>query len=295
MLHRTMPDVFTQPHRAGGFRDTAFFRPEAVVLVAAEGSAEAPVLARNLAAGGFRGRLLAVGAQPEGFEAAASIAALPVAPDLAVLCLPPDALEGAMAGLAARGCFAAIVPGPAPDLAAMAARSGMRALGQGSFGIAIPAIGLNATLSHVAPARGRLALVTQSSAIARAVLDWAAADSVGFSHVVGIGGNNDYGFAGVLDWLSRDPGTGAILLDLRRIKNRRMFVSAARAAAHLVKGAAANMCALRVNALAHKIERACTGGDPAKARRSLPELDRAWRAFIAHPAVISCLGSASLR
>ena len=72
-------------------------------------------------------------------------------------------------------------------------------------------------------------------------------------------------------------------------------LAAARAAAHLVKGAAANMCALRVNALAHKIERACTGGDPAKARRSLPELDRAWRAFIAHPAVISCLGSASLR
>ncbi|MBR0683335.1 GNAT family N-acetyltransferase [Roseomonas eburnea] len=223
--------MFTLPPRAGGFRDQALLRPQSVVLLAAEGSAEAPILARNLAAGGFRGRLFAVGTAPDGFEAAPTVAALPVAPDLAVLCLPPSELEGAMAALAARGCFAAVVPGPAPDLAEASARTGVRALGQGSFGVAVPGIGLNATLSHIPPAKGRLALVTQSSAIARAVLDWAAAEAVGFSHVVGIGGNQELGFARVLDWLARDPATGAILLDLRRIKNRRMFVSAARAAA----------------------------------------------------------------
>ena len=67
----------------------------------------------------------------------------------------------------------------------------------------------------------------------RAVLDWAQPNGVGFSHIVGVGGNADIGFAIVLDWLSRDPGTGAILLDIRRLKNRRAFVSAARAAARL--------------------------------------------------------------
>ena len=36
-----------------------------------------------------------------------------------------------------------------------------------------------------------------------------------------------------LDWLSRDADTGAILLDIRRIKNHRLFLSAARAAAKL--------------------------------------------------------------
>lgn len=225
-----MPDFLNLPARAG-FRPAALFRPASLVLVMAEGSAEAPILARNLAAGGFRGRLMAVGGTPDGFEAFPSITALPAVPDLAVLCLPPGALEQAMVALVEKGCHAGVVPGPAPNLADLQQRTGMRAIGQGSFGIAVPAIGLNATLSHIPPAAGRLALVTQSSAIARAVLDWAAAEAVGFSHVIGIGGNQGQGFAGALDWLARDPGTGAILLDIRRIKNRRMFISAARAAA----------------------------------------------------------------
>ncbi|OIQ64319.1 hypothetical protein GALL_541290 [mine drainage metagenome] len=56
---------------------------------------------------------------------------------------------------------------------------------------------------------------------------------MGFSHIVGLGANADIGFGLTLDWLSRDPGTGAILLDIRRIKNHRLFLSAARAAAKL--------------------------------------------------------------
>ena len=212
-------------------REEAFYRPRHVVLVADPALPMAGLLARNLAGGGFRGRLFAVGLAPEGFEALPDIASLPEAPDLAVIALPPEALEPAMAALGAKGCPAAVVPGAAPDLAGIVARTGVRALGQGSFGICVPGIGLNASLAHLTPRKGRLALVCQSSAIARAVLDWAEAESVGFSHVIGIGGNADLGFAHALDWLSRDPGTGAILLDLRRIKNRRMFVSAARAAA----------------------------------------------------------------
>ena len=54
-----------------------------------------------------------------------------------------------------------------------------------------------------------------------------------FSHIVGMGGRADIGFGVVLDWLSRDPGTGAILLDIRQLRNRRAFLSAARAASRL--------------------------------------------------------------
>ena len=138
-----------------------------------------------------------------------------------------------MTALAAANCFAAIVPGPADDLRAHAARTGVRVLGPHSFGIAVPRLNLNATRSHIPPPPGRLALVSQSSALTRAVIDWAGPNGVGFSHIVGLGGNADIGFGIALDWLSRDANTGAILLDIRRIKNHRVFLSAARAAARL--------------------------------------------------------------
>ena len=75
--------------------------------------------------------------------------------------------------------------------------------------------------------------MSQSAALCRTVIDWAGPNGVGFSYIVGIGGNADIGFGRVLDWLSRDPGTGAILLDIRRLKDHRAFLSAARAAARL--------------------------------------------------------------
>lgn len=230
MLHRTMPHLVPSRLKPG-FRDTALLRPRSVVLVADPARPEAPILAANIAAGGFRGSVYAVGLQHPGLEPAASIAALPEAPDLAVIAVQADALAGVMRALAARGCFAAVVPGPAPDLAALIEETGVRALGQGSFGIALPALGLNATLAHITPKPGKLALVTQSSALARAVMDWAAAEGLGFSHIIGIGGNLGIGFALALDWLARDGATGAVLLDVRHIKNRRLFVSALRAVA----------------------------------------------------------------
>ena len=112
-------------------------------------------------------------------------------------------------------------------------RTGVRVLGADSFGIAVPRLNLNATRSHIPPPPGRLALISQSAALSRAVIDWAGPNGVGFSHVVGLGTNADIGFALTLDWLSRDANTGAILLDIRRIKNHRLFLSAARAAATL--------------------------------------------------------------
>lgn len=213
------------------FRAAALFRPRHVLLMAEAGLAGSDILVRNLARAGFHGTLSSIGPAPAPFAVHAGLDALPVAPELAVLNLSPDHLAAAMRGLAARGCAAAIVTGVAPDLAALCRQTGIRALGQGSFGLCVPAIGLDASLAQRAPGAGRLALVGQSSSIARAVLDWGAAAAIGFSHVIGVGGNAGTGFAAALDWLAQDPGTGAILLDLRHIRDRRRFVSAARAAA----------------------------------------------------------------
>ncbi|MDJ0391394.1 GNAT family N-acetyltransferase [Roseomonas sp. E05] len=222
---------FALPRPTKGFHQTALFRPRSVVLIADPALAEAALLAGNLAGGGFKGNLHVVGMPAEGLAASPDIPSLPEAPDLAVLCIGPEAQPAAMAALAARGCFAAVVPVAAPELAALSERTGVRALGAHSFGLCLPAIGLNASLSHMAPKPGRLALLTQSPSMARSIIDWAAGEDLGFSHIIGIGTNLGLGFALSLDWLARQPEAGAVLLDLRRIKNRRLFISAARATA----------------------------------------------------------------
>lgn len=190
------------------------FRPASVAVIG-DDAAAASVLA-HLRAGGFAGPI----------RAAATVEDLPAPPDLAVVgaALPPDAV---LAGLAGLGTPAAILSGPAPATPGPRPRF----LGGHALGLIVPAIRLNASLAAAMPVPGPLALVGQSRGFARAVLDHAAAHGLGFSAVVGLGRNDDIGFTDVLDWLSRDPGTSAILLEVSRIKNRRGFLSAARAAA----------------------------------------------------------------
>ena len=208
------------PAPPGKFRPEFLFRPGSVVLIGAESPAGQQVQA-NLAASAFPGQIYTSdtpGAAPA---------------DLAVICALDGPIAPVFAALAERGTRTAIVLCLADGVGEAAKSAGIRALGPGSFGIAVPRLGLNLSRAHLAPHPGRLALVSQSAALCRVVLDWAEPNGVGFSTIAGIGGNADIGFGLVLDWLSRDADTGAILLDLRHIRDPRRFISAARAAARL--------------------------------------------------------------
>ncbi len=204
------------------FAAESLFAPSSIAVIGSA-SADGRTVLANLREGGFGGAVW-----PD--EAWTS---QPHAPDLAVLAGPPAETASQLAALAARGCRAAIVTCRAAGLAEAARSAGIRVLGPSSFGVASPGSGLNASLSHMALPLGHVALVTQSAALARAVVDWAGPNGVGFSHVAGIGGNADLGFGAILDFLSRDADTKLILLDIRRVRDRRAFISAARAASRL--------------------------------------------------------------
>jgi acetyltransferase len=201
----------------GRFDAARLFHPASIAVIGAETDAGAQILA-NLLMGGFKGEVHTT---------------LEPGTHLAVLAVSEDQIGPVMDQAAAAGCYAAIVPGPCDTLAEHTARTRVRALGPHAFGMAIPFLSLNATRAHIPPPPGRLALISQSSALARSIIDWAGPNGVGFSHIVGLGANAGIGFSLTLDWLSRDSRTGAILLDIRRIKNQRQFLSAARAAARL--------------------------------------------------------------
>jgi acyl-CoA synthetase (NDP forming)/RimJ/RimL family protein N-acetyltransferase len=201
---------------AGRFNAARLFHPTSIAIIGADGAE----IRAHMALVGFKGATQSVVRAED----------LIAAPDLAVIATPESEVIPTMEVLATQGCFAAVVPGPAEDLAEAARRTGVRVLGPHAFGLAVPGIGLNASQAHIPVPAGRLALISQSIGLTRAVIDWARPHGVGFSHVIGVGGNADAGFGMALDWLSMDPGTGAILLEVGRIKASRALLSAARAA-----------------------------------------------------------------
>jgi acetyltransferase len=107
----------------------------------------------------------------------------------------------------------------------------LRVLGPNCIGLLSPHIGLNASFSHADALPGDVAFVSQSGALVTAVLDWAKARRIGFSHMVSLGEHADVDFGDMLDHLANDPRTRSILLYIESIEAPRKFMSAARAAA----------------------------------------------------------------
>jgi len=218
------------------------FDPASVAVFGASqraGSVGATVWS-NLRHGQFKGTLYAVNPKHREFAGEpvfARAADLPSIPDLAVICTPPATVAGLLAELGELGTRAAVVLTAglsAEQKAAMldAARPHLlRNLGPNCIGLLAPHIGLNASFAHTDALPGELAFVSQSGALVTAMLDWARARAIGFSHFVSLGEHADVDFGDLLDYLASDPKTRAILLYIESIESTRKFMSAARAAA----------------------------------------------------------------
>ena len=119
------------------------------------------------------------------------------------------------------------------DVIKTARKYGIRFIGPNCLGVMRPECGLNATFYKGTAQPGKLALVSQSGALCTAILDWADANSVGFSTVVSMGISADIDFGEVLDFLIHDPETESILLYIEGIHDARRFMSGLRAAARV--------------------------------------------------------------
>ncbi|GAA0291868.1 bifunctional acetate--CoA ligase family protein/GNAT family N-acetyltransferase [Rhodovulum strictum] len=215
------------------------FAPRSVAVI---GASEKPlslgnIAMRNLLAGRFEGPIMPVHPgwrSVTGVLAYPGIAELPLDPDLGVICTPGATVPALIDALGQRGARAAIVAASDADPAAMLAAArphGLRILGGSSFGVVVPRAHLNASFAHLSARPGRVAFVSQSGALCAAVLDWAAPRDIGFSCVVSLGDSVGVGFSDVLDFLSNDDETKAILLHIDTMVAGREFMSAARAAA----------------------------------------------------------------
>lgn len=226
-------------------------QPGSIALVGVEKSrvAFAAAIAGNVREAGFKGELFAVGSEHRGLNdvtGCPTTADLPHPPDLAVICSDPDSVPNLIASLGALGVKAAIILAGEEGkggiercgelrVAAMEAAESypIRLLGFSSFGVMVPEVSLNASLAHRQPLKGNLAFITQSCGVLASVLDWATSRNIGFSHLVSLGTMVDVDLGDMLDYLTNDTRSQAILLHVERVTDARKFMSAARMAARV--------------------------------------------------------------
>jgi RimJ/RimL family protein N-acetyltransferase/predicted CoA-binding protein len=185
-----------------------FFAPARVAVIGASrrrGSIGGELF-RNVLAADFAGAAYPVNRTGEavaGVRGYRSIEEIPDALDLAVICVPGelvlDAAEAALrkgvpalcvisAGFAEVGAAGAERQ---ERLLALVRAHGARLVGPNCLGIAVPALGLNATFAPRALPPGRIAFSSQSGALGLALLEKASERGLGFSAFVSVGNKAD--------------------------------------------------------------------------------------------------------
>jgi len=222
------------------------FAPKSVAVIGASlrhGSVGHIVL-NNIVNGGFEGEIWPVNPKYtdlNGRRCYPCVSDLPGVPDLAVIITPAAVVPDLIKELGEKGTRAAVV-----ITAGITKENGLRQaildaskphllriIGPNTLGVVLPLTKLNASFAHMGAAPGNIALLSQSGAIATSLIDWAAANGIGFSQIVSLGDMADVDVADCLNMLAGDAQTRAIVMYLESVPNPRKFMTAARAAARV--------------------------------------------------------------
>jgi acyl-CoA synthetase (NDP forming)/GNAT superfamily N-acetyltransferase len=213
--------------------------PRSVAVIGAghrPGSAARTILL-NIRDAGFPGRVYAVSPHAgdiKGILCVPSVAALPEAPDLAVVAVPAGQVAEVAEECGHRGvrALAVITAGLTPAqevrLLAVTRRAGMRLAGPASAGVAVPGIGLAATPAAQHPAPGRTGVIVQSGGVGAALLEQFSRLGMGISCFAALGGKLDVSGTDMLLWLESDSTTELAVLHLESFGNPRRFAQVAR-------------------------------------------------------------------
>jgi acetyltransferase len=229
----------------------AIFAPKTVAVIGAtenQGTVGRTLL-WNLMSNPFGGTIYPVNPKRSnvlGIKAYPTIKDVPEQVDLAVIVTPAPSVPGIISDCVDAGVKGAIIISAGfKEIGAAGAelerqimeharRGKMRIIGPNCLGVMNALTGLNATFAAAMARPGNVGFITQSGALATAILDWSFSENVGFSAFVSIGSMLDIGWGDLIQYLGDDPRTTSIVIYMESIGDARAFLSAAREVA-LVK------------------------------------------------------------
>ncbi len=224
-----------------------FFEPSKIAVIGASERTNSMggAVIQNLKASGFKGSIYAVNVRRyktvHGVPCISKIGRLPKDVSLAIICTPAPTIEKIIKQLGRHGVRAVMVltggisrkraeqysPSKHP-LRKMAREHDVRIMGPDCLGLLVPDLHLNASYSHINALPGKVAYLGQSGTLASALLDWAHARGIGFSHFLTIGNGADVSMSDTIDYLSSQRQVKAIMLHLEKILDAPSFVRAVR-------------------------------------------------------------------
>ena len=160
--------------------------------------------------------------------------------ELAVLVVPRKFVAGVMQDCGAKGVGAAIIitagfreTGPEGrqlerEVMKIARQHDIRVVGPNCLGMINTASALNASFAATMPAKGCISFMSQSGALCTGILDWAAANNLGFASFVSLGNKGDLDETDFLQAWQQDPDTDVVMAYLEGIVDGPRFMEAAR-------------------------------------------------------------------
>ena len=221
-----------------------FFEPDSVAIVGAStkpGKVGHDIL-RNMVTGGFQGEVYPVNPHAEeilGKKCYPRVTAIEGSVDLAVIVVPAAAVLSVMQDCGEKGIGTAIVisagfkeAGPEGlererELGKLARELGIRVVGPNCLGVMSTSTGLNATFAAGMPQRGTVSLMSQSGALATAIIDWSIQQGVGYSKFVSFGNGVDVGVVDLLRAWEDDEETKVIVAYIEGLPNGAEFMQVA--------------------------------------------------------------------
>ena len=224
-----------------------FFEPSKIAVIGASerSSNMGGAVIQNIKAAGFKGSVYAVNVRRyktvHGVPSVSKIGRLPKDIDLAIICTPAHTIEKIIKQLGKHGIHAVLIltggisrkraeqfrPSKHP-LRKLSREHGVRIMGPDCLGLLVPELNLNASYSHINALPGKVAYLGQSGTLASALLDWAYARGIGFSHFLTIGDSADVSMPDTVDYLSTQRHVKAIMLHLEQVTDAQSFVRAVR-------------------------------------------------------------------
>lgn len=219
------------------------FNPQSIAIVGASEDAGrvGNVIAKNILTLGYQGQVFLVNPKHEtlfGKKCYKNLNEIENEVDLAIIVIPAKFVNNVIEENTNRvknfvvisAGFAEInVEGKAREgeLKKIADENNLNILGPNCLGFIIPQLKLNASFAGGMPETGNIAFVSQSGALAVAIMDVAKKENLKFSNIISIGNKMQMDEVALLEYLDKDENTKVIGMYLEGIKDGRKFIKIA--------------------------------------------------------------------